>query len=57
MNETTECLANSGDKLQLHVMAIAKSARTSYVVVPLRTNDVETYQALARIASTSPRSG
>ncbi|KAJ7884512.1 hypothetical protein B0H13DRAFT_2343628 [Mycena leptocephala] len=57
INDTTARLANSGYKLQLHVMAVAKGAHTSYVVVPLRTNDVETYQALARIASTSPRSG
>ncbi|KAJ7466181.1 hypothetical protein B0H11DRAFT_2048754 [Mycena galericulata] len=47
--------SNSGGKLQLHVMAIAKGARTRYIVVPLRTNDAQMHGILVQIGNLSPR--
>ncbi|KAJ7738037.1 hypothetical protein DFH07DRAFT_85951 [Mycena maculata] len=48
--------SNSGGKLQLHVMAIARGARTRYIVAPLRTNNAQIHGILAQIAGLSPRS-
>ncbi|KAJ7089947.1 hypothetical protein C8R44DRAFT_957787 [Mycena epipterygia] len=47
--------SRSGGCLELDVVAVAEGARTRYLVVPLRTNDAYTHDALVQLAKFSPR--